>query len=125
MFVKNTSPKIIGFGEMVLLPGAVDNLPSGFGEDHPTIKFYFAKGWLKKELITSAEGKAGQEPKAQQSELDLKLKAIARMNREALRGEATALGIEFAEADTNKMLIEKITEKLMEAEEKGKAGPEG
>ena len=46
--VKNTSPKIIGFGIEHILPGEVKTLPEGYNDTHPTIKFYLDRGWLTK-----------------------------------------------------------------------------
>ena len=46
--VKNTSPKIIGFGIEHILPGEVKTLPEVYSETHPTIKFYLDRGWLTK-----------------------------------------------------------------------------
>ena len=46
--VKNTSPKIIGFGIESILPDQVVPLPKVYNESHPTIKFYLDKGWLTK-----------------------------------------------------------------------------
>ena len=46
MFVKNTGQKCIGLGDVTILPDETKELPKGYGENHPTVKFYLAKGWL-------------------------------------------------------------------------------
>ena len=58
-----------------------------------------------------AEGKTPEEKKA---EADARIRAVngGKMNIEALRGEASALGVEWSEADTKAVLANKITEKL-------------
>ena len=56
MFVKNTGAKIIGFGTEYLVPGDSGELPKGYGETHPTIKYYIAKGWLT--VVKKTEAKA-------------------------------------------------------------------
>ena len=46
--VKNTGPKTIGLGSLIVNPGENASLPEGFGTDHPTVKFFFARGWLER-----------------------------------------------------------------------------
>lgn len=121
MFVKNTSEKTIGFGSLILLPGASDTLPTGFDEKHPTVKFYIERGWLTPTIAPatqetppnsppalSDEEKAAQDKAA---ELDKKIKALNSMNLDPLRTLATELGIEFTPTDTKDTLKQKITEK--------------
>jgi len=112
MLVKNTSKKIIGFGNFVLLQNSTGELPVGYDETHPTIKYYLQKGWLKAVNVNTAA-----EPKNEDSDVDKKIKEIAKMNLESLRAETTALGVEFTEADTRAILIDKITAKLKTEQE--------
>jgi len=129
MFVKNTSPKVLGFGKMMLLPDAVDNLPEGFDKSHPTIKFYFARKWLAEATpdeaakpepqpepeLTEAE-KAELEALNKADALEKELKALKGMNKAQLQTKATELGVEFKEDETNAVLADKISAKLNEAE---------
>ena len=46
--VTNTSPKVIGIGNMHVVQGQTITLPAGFGVDHPTIKYLINRGWLTK-----------------------------------------------------------------------------
>ena len=46
--VKNTSPKVIGMGDLRVVQGDTVELPIGFGVDHPTIKWLLNRGWLTK-----------------------------------------------------------------------------
>ena len=126
MFVKNTGQKCIGLGDVTILPDETKELPKGYGENHPTVKFYLAKGWLTKaEASAAAESKKGgkakltdeekaavEASKQKAAELKKNLKEVAGMNLEQLRAKATELGIEFAELDAEAALVEKITAKL-------------
>ena len=133
MRVQNLGKKVIGFGSVILPPDAVDTLPVGYGPDHPVIKFYISRGWLKElkgnaqpappapppvtppaELTEEekAAKAAADAAAAKKAELDAKIKNIGKLNLEPLRGEAFALGIEWTEGDTKAVLVQKITEKL-------------
>jgi len=114
MYVKNTSPKTIGFGgSMYLIPGDCGELPKGFDENHPTIKFYFKKKWLEK-TEKKESGKGGKKPKTKEEEIAAKIKAVAKMNLDPLKEEAASLGIDFDDSATRAILQQKITEKLQE-----------
>ena len=142
MTVKNKTNKPIGFGNLVLLPDNIGTLPEGFGADHPTVKFYISKKWLEvvkgKAAKSAAPAKDDDPPvdpfkveddddtsdgdddltdeeKAEaqrKADLGAKIEAVAKMNREPLREEATALGIEWEDADTVAVLRQKITARL-------------
>ena len=67
MFVKNTGQKCIGLGAVTILPDETKELPVGYSEKHPTVKFYLAKGWpIPAETPTAATSKKAEvaKPKA-------------------------------------------------------------
>jgi hypothetical protein len=130
MFVQNTSAKPIGFVGGFIMPGKTGELPKGYGENHPTIQFYLKKGWLTKIDALPADTPAEQEAPAKapelteeekaereamklamikEAELQKQIKERGKMNKEKLCAKADELGIDFAETDTNAVLIEKIT----------------
>lgn len=135
MLVKNMGKKCIGFGKEVILPDETKPLPAGYGETHPTVAFYLAKGYLVKVDPPAAEpsanpetGEGNENPPqvdpfaltdeqkaeaARKADIEAKIKAVGEMkNREPLRVEAAALGIEFKDTDTVEVLKQKVTEKL-------------
>jgi hypothetical protein len=123
-----------------MLPDNISELPEGFGPQHPTVKFFLGKGWLvpvdkdakapdpipglTPEKVTpenttteltqeEAAAKAAEEAAAiKKAETEARIKALDRMNLEALRNEAAAVGVEWADGDTKAMIAQKITEKL-------------
>lgn len=127
MFVKNTGDKTIGFGTLILLPGDSNELPAGYDQKHPTVKFYIQRGWLTPTVTESqtpvvtepteeerlaAEEQARKDAEAQTAaDLAAKIKALSTLNLEPLRALATELGIEFTPTDTKDVLKQKITEK--------------
>jgi hypothetical protein len=139
MFAKNTGPKVIGFGSLILAPGESNELPEGFDQRHPTIRFYIEKGWLTPPFSGSeqeaaapqstpgetteeeervererlaAEEQARKVAEAQKAEeFAAKLKALAVMKLVQLQEEAKSLGIEFEESDTKQVLAQKIIDK--------------
>ena len=111
MFVKNSSKKVMGFGKTVILPGESGELPEGFDESHPTVNFYFAKGWLEKAGRENATADAPAE--STPADADAEIKQLARMNLEPLREKAAELGLEWSESDTRAKLVALITEKLI------------
>ena len=121
MFVKNTSPKTIGFGDIFVTPGSLGQLPEGFNQNHPTIKYFLNQGFL---LLADDLAVAGQEPEDKEpgqepedkepgleSDEAARVTSLSRMTLEQLRSEAEKLNIEFIEADTRADLIEKIRAK--------------
>ena len=118
MFVSNTSVKPIGFGSLVLLPGAASELPEGFGEKHPVVKFYLKWGFIKEVTGKAAKtGGAGAGPSNFDAlPLKEKIAAVKKMNLEPLRNRADKLGVERTDTDTRFSLINKIVEKMTESE---------
>ena len=121
LLVKNTSIKPMGFGSFILAPDAVGELPGGYGLKHPAVSFYLEKGWLtqveRAEEQPTAEtpppGLPAEETAAKKkAETAAKIGALDRMNLEELRKEATAVGVEWVDGDTKKVIAQKITEKL-------------
>ena len=55
MFAKNTCQKAIGFGSLILLPDETKELPAGFDENHPSVKFFLARGWLTAKPVKAAK----------------------------------------------------------------------
>lgn len=58
MRVKNNHTTHLGFGTMRLLPGEtidISKLPSGYGLENPTVKWYIDKKWL--EVVGKGGGK--------------------------------------------------------------------
>ena len=104
MKIKNNYKSHIGFGDVAVMPGEVKKLPKGYGKNekgelHSTIAFYISKKWI--EIVEDdAESDSTNSNKG--------TKSIERMNKTELTALAAELGIEFAESDTNPMLIEKI-----------------
>ena len=119
MIVKNTGPKVLGFGKTMLLPGATGELPEGYGKSHPVVAYYFRKGWLEGDAAGGApEGDAaggagpGIELQNKSEDLEKELKAVKNMNKAALQAKAAELGIVIFDTDTNSALIEKIAAAL-------------
>lgn len=118
MKVKNLTVKPIGFGSTIILPDDVGTLPQDYGKDHPTVKYYFSRKWIEEVGGTSGstetpsggvsvdvginDGTDGEKVNAPAS------KPIDRMNKEELQALAFERGVEFTEADTKAMLIDKI-----------------
>jgi len=133
VLVKNTTNKPIGFGSVILLPDSISKLPEGFGPDHPTVKFFLGKKWLVEvdenapkddasnpssitpERLTPEQSTPEQTAAKAAEDVAAKIKALDRMNLEALRNEANTLGVAWAESDTKAMIAQKITEKLQAA----------
>jgi hypothetical protein len=116
MIVKNIGKKTIGFGTLVLPPDAKDVLPDGFGKEHPTVSFYFKKGWIEE-----VDGGGIDNPLHDLTAQSIQLpadppggdngggnKSVDRMSLEELKTLASEMGIEVLESDTRKPLIEKI-----------------
>ena len=124
MLVQNIGKKVIGFGAVALPPDAVGTLPAGYGPEHPVVKFYLDKKWIKEvkggksvapKVDTPPEPELTEEEKAKmakKAELAAKIKAVGKLNLEPLRVEATNLDIEWTESDTKAVLAQKITEYL-------------
>lgn len=124
MKVKNLTVKPMGFGATIILPDEVGTLPQGYGKDHPTVKYYLSRNWIK--VVDDANGNGGapaavnvgvnintdpNEPGAPAAPAEStggQNKPIDRMNKEELQALAFGRGVEFAETDTKAMLIEKI-----------------
>lgn len=122
MKVKNLTVKPMGFGATIILPDDVGTLPQGYDQDHPTVKYYLSRNWIK---VVDGADKNGGAPAAvsvgvnindaanapgapAESTGDGQNKPIDRMNKEELQALAFARGVEFVETDTKAMLIEKI-----------------
>lgn len=61
MKIKNNYTSHLGFGSARILPGEtidVNQLPKGYNENHPLIKFYINQGWLEvfASKLKTAEG---------------------------------------------------------------------
>lgn len=152
MKIKNLTIKPIGFGSTVILPDEIGTLPQGYGKNHPTVKYYLSRKWIKE------IGGAGDSGSASAVGVDVSLnhggtptgnadsdpdgggadnstgdpnsnpdgsdasgentggapaggspnKSLDRMNKEELQALAFQRGIQFVEADTRQVLIDKI-----------------
>lgn len=125
MKVKNLTVKPMGFGSTIILPDDVGALPQGYDQDHPTVKYYLSRNWIK---VVGGSNKSGGAPAAVNVGVNLnndpnaqgapaestggdnggQNKPIDRMNKEELQALAFERGVEFVETDTKAMLIEKI-----------------
>lgn len=119
MKVKNLTVKPMGFGSTIILPDDVGTLPQGYDQDHPTVKYYLSRNWIK---VVGGANKNGDAPAAVNVGVNLngdpnapaestgggQNKPIDRMNKEELQALAFECGVEFVETDTKAMLIEKI-----------------
>lgn len=122
MKVKNLTVKPMGFGATIILPDDVGTLPQGYDQDHPTVKYYLSRNWIK---VVGGANKNGDAPAAVNVGVNLngdpnapiapaestgggQNKPIDRMNKEELQALAFERGVEFTEADTKAMLIDKI-----------------
>lgn len=122
MKVKNLTVKPMGFGSTIILPDDVGTLPQGYDQDHPTVKYYLSRNWIK---VVGGTNKNGGAPAAVNVGVNLngdpnapiapaestgggQNKPIDRMNKEELQALAFECGVEFVETDTKAMLIEKI-----------------
>lgn len=116
MKIKNCHTTSIGFGTLSVLPDAVAELPREFTADHPVVKFYIGKKWIKAvgdaparksaspQPVSVGVGIAGTDGTKQAAEP----KPVDRMKLEELRAAASGLGIEYGEDDTRQALIDKI-----------------
>lgn len=125
MKVKNLTVKPMGFGSTIILPDDVGTLPQDYGKDHPTVKYYLSRNWIK--VVDGVNGNGGA-PAAVNVGVNINTdsnepgtpaestggstgsqnKPIDRMNKEELQALAFARGVEFVETDTKAMLIKKI-----------------
>ena len=121
MKVKNLTVKPMGFGSTIILPDDVGTLPQGYDQDHPTVKYYLSRNWIKVVGGTNKNGGAPaavnvgvninanpNEPDTPTESIGSQNKPIDRMNKEELQALAFERGVEFVETDTKAMLIEKI-----------------
>lgn len=121
MKVKNLTVKPMGFGSIIILPDDVGTLPQGYDQDHPTVKYYLSRNWIKVVGGTNKNGGAPaavnvgvninanpNEPDTPAERTGSQNKPIDRMNKEELQALAFERGVEFVETDTKAMLIEKI-----------------
>lgn len=122
MKVKNLTVKPMGFGATIILPDDVGTLPQGYDQDHPTVKYYLSRNWIK--VVGGANKNGGaaaavnvgvnlnSDPNAPSAPAEStgggQNKPIDRMNKEELQALAFERGVEFVETDTKAMLIEKI-----------------
>lgn len=125
MKVKNLTVKPMGFSSTIILPDEVGTLPQDYGKDHPTVKYYLSRNWIK--VVDGVNGNGGapaavnvgvninanpNEPGAPAESTGgsngSQNKPIDRMNKEELQALAFERGVEFVETDTKAMLIEKI-----------------
>ena len=120
MKVKNLTVKPMGFGATIILPDEVGTLPQGYGKDHPTVKYYISRNWIK--VVGSADENGGASAAvnvgvgisstdgapADSTGSNRQNKPIDRMNKEELQALAFERGVEFVETDTKAMLVEKI-----------------
>lgn len=115
MKIKNCHTTSIGFGTLSVLPDTVAALPREFTADHPVIKFYVGKKWIKiigdtptkkaaAQSVNVGVSIAGTDEPKQTTEA----KSVDRMKLDELRAAASELGIEHGEDDTRQMLIDKI-----------------
>lgn len=113
MKVKNLTVKPIGFGSTIILPDDTGVLPQGYGKDHPTVKYYLSRNWIKEVGNADKSGAAAAAVNvgvgiSTAGESGGQSKSIDRMNKEELQALAFERGVEFTDADTRNMLIEKI-----------------
>ena len=105
MLAKNTGAKVIGIGNLLLMPSDVEKLPDGYDENHPTIQFYLKERFLK--LVNQKE-----EPEEEHTE---KVKSVSRMTKDELIALAGELGIEVdLESDNVASLRQKINARQAE-----------
>ena len=111
MKVRNNYTSHLGFGTVRILPGETAPLPIGYGQNHPTVKFYIRRKWL--EVI----GESGDGTESAVSGVDVNVstegggaqpKPLSRMNRAELQARAAELDLEFSAGDSNPALAEKI-----------------
>jgi hypothetical protein len=103
MKVTNNSVKIINIGELSLLPGATENVPSGF-VGHPVLSFLAKRGDISLfDEEAAAKAKAAEEARLR-AEVEAKLKAEAEAKAKA---EAEAKAKAEAEAKAKAAAEEK------------------
>jgi hypothetical protein len=133
MKIRNLTTKAIGFGDITVLPDKTGETPKGFGKGHPVVDYYLSRGWI--EEVGAASDGAGTSGGAVNVGVGIngngggadtggngggtgtgdnsggagsENKYVDRMNKDELQALATEMGLQFAETDTNKTLIEKI-----------------
>ena len=119
----NTGPKTIGFGAERILPGETKALPAGFGESHPTVRFFMDRGWLAKTSAggvlvppgTAAasgapQGESPENPQGEAPAPPLSRRALERMKLEELRELAAGKGLETNDGIAKAALVEMLAE---------------
>lgn len=111
MKITNKSGKLIGIGELTLLPGETETLPKDY-EKNPVIQFFADTGRV--ELADDDAGKPAVQtpppppPLSPEDELKKVISGIKEMKREELDSLAKELGVEIEEKDTVPTLREKL-----------------
>ena len=129
-YVQNVSKKPLGFGSTIILPNEVKPLPTGYGENHPTVQFYLTAKtpYLKRvgaeavtpepEAVTpEGAGEDNVDEGDKTDDLEAKIKALSKLNLDPLRNLATELGVEWVDTDTKAVLTAKITDVYQAAAE--------
>jgi len=132
MYVQNKTSKPIGLGATIIVPDQVGELPEGFSENHPTVKYYIAKGWLAPTAevaeppvepeVPDATEEPPEPPKPEPPptppetpeppDVERIIAGLARANKAQLMEKCGELGIECSEEETNDALKGKIADKL-------------
>jgi hypothetical protein len=130
MKIKNNHKSPIGFGTTTILPGDIGEVKT-FEKNHPILAYYVKRGWV--ELIDDCgkdendkqendkQENDKQENDNDTAEVDDDIdttyntagvhpldKPIDKLNLDELKKTATYLGLTVEEADTRKVLIDKI-----------------
>ena len=135
MKIKNLTVKPIGFGSTIILPDETGTLPSGYGKNHPTVKYYLSRKWIAE--VGKTNDDAGDGEQSVNVNVNVNTggdntggggdgtgndgagagntsgnsganKPLDRMNKEELQALAFQRGVEFVDADTRQVLIDKI-----------------
>lgn len=101
MKFKNTSQKIIGIGDVTILPGETKDIPKEY-EKNPTLEFYKKKGMAEITGKASTPVKTAEQIEAAKAEAEKK----AAEEAEALRQSRLASLEGISEEDLGKLAIE-------------------
>ena len=117
--VKNISQKIIGIGEMTVLPGESRVVPDSYAKN-PSLMIYKASGYISVSGSADAKDDKAETPKKEDGNGEdaikelraSQLKALSKMGEDEIGKLANELGINPADCKDDKALKDKVKAEL-------------